>query len=104
MHPSTESKNRGINSNSDKCVKTGNKKKRINDVESKCKNRAKTLEEDDIASLLAREGQPRKKKLKKKKRSTDSNEPPLVTMLLKTGNGSFHTDVSIDEATICPHF
>lgn len=67
MHPSTESKNRGINSNSDKCVKTGNKKKRINDAESRCKNRAKTPEEDNIASLLARESQPQKKKKSKNK-------------------------------------
>lgn len=31
-----------------------------------------------------------------------SNEPPLVTVLLKTENGSSYIDVSVDEATIAP--
>ena len=58
-----ESKNRGINSNSDKGVKSGNKKGRRNDAEmSKCKNMAEALKEDNIASPLACEGLPGKEK------------------------------------------
>lgn len=37
-------------------------------------------------------------------RSTDSSGLSLVTVLLKTGKKSFHTDVNVDEAAIYPTF
>lgn len=85
----TESKNRGIDSNSDKGVKSSNKEERRNDAErSKSKNRAEAPEEDNKASPLAREDRSGREKNEKHRQQ----RTPTGRDVAENRERSFNTD------------